>query len=273
MRVKFLSVSQHENADRLSLHLEQSLSQIAVAFGHSFLIRNVTMEEAVRHLGEEDTVISVLAEYAAIAPLAQQAGAFALERAFFHEFNSSLLKKDIMPRGTIVSPADDSDNSEAALRACLDHSGKSEIIDIKRVPLWIEKMIKSPDKMGDLVCDFDAGMILKQLVTSLYGLSSYFYETMIGKDFRINVSPVERNSKAENISPFGVYFAAVDSLLGQLKLEQEGNCLKTSVNNILDAGWRTEDCAMAGYQTITTEKVCDLVNEQIALVGELMSQY
>ena len=101
MRAKFYTVSQHENGGRLSLYLEQSLSQIAVAFGHSFLIRNVAMEEAAQHLGEDETAISILAESASFAPLAQQAGAFALERAFFHNFRSSLLKRDGSPQGTI----------------------------------------------------------------------------------------------------------------------------------------------------------------------------
>ena len=239
MRAKFYTVSQHENGGRLSLYLEQSLSQIAVAFGHSFLIRNEAMEEAAQHLGEDETAISILAESASFAPLAQQAGAFALERAFFHNFRSSLLKRDGSPQGTIVAPVDGSDKNEAAVRAHLNRIGKNDYIDIKKTPALIETLINSPENMGMVACSYDAGRILKSLATKLYGLTPYYYETMLGKGFAINAAPVEKEQKADGMSPFGMYFAAARTLLHVMKLEQEGNCLKTSIINILYAVSRT----------------------------------
>ena len=72
-------------------------------------------------------------------------------------------------------------------------------------------------------------------------------------------------------NPFGALYAASHMLKHVFNLRSEADCLLTSIQNVLEAGWRTADLhTVDPAMYISPEAVCGLISEQIELAGTLI---
>ena len=280
MRARFYTITLNRQAERLSAYLEQSLSEIAIAFGHSFLMKNTTLEEALLLFKEEGAYFHVLGDESSRASTAEALHMFAQERVFSHGVQeASLLKSEETFLGSVFSPTDDKQATLAAMTGYLQAQYKSVTsaapntlkADDGLTPALL-RLMQTPSRMGELICDFTAGQIARQAATLLSGENYYCFDTLIGNQGTLRYAHVaDRPEDPHSVSPFGMYYALASTLQFGLKLQQEADCLRAAADNVLSAGWRTRDCLLSESQSLATnDQISDLIIEQISLVGELM---
>jgi hypothetical protein len=305
MRAKILMLAGEAGFRENLRAAEQILSDVAVAFGHSLVMRGAV----ARDLTEDDIHASVL-EYDAILAVGSRAGIGNLAskmnciyglrqyKTLVGLLDISRLKDGCQPVGALVWPLLDTDaglNIAAVAAAALAKEAHSRFLLLPPQDgesAWITAASKaamyaaleappslSPEAVLEellshleenlviLTNGHDAGLT-DSLLCYLGGLGGLTYTMYAGDKRRFfAVSP-------ETGKPglFASLYAAAAMLEKNLKLTREAECLKTALDNVLASGWRARE--MGTFEkTLPDEDILRLVSEQIALAGELFESF
>lgn len=300
MRVRILMLSDSMKEKALLRTPQQALSDIAVAFGHSFIMKDQRLEgllpgivadeaDALIAAGPEASLLSAFNARVRVSALALPQG--------LRDF--SLLRIPQFPAITIVSPLEPGlECAVIAAGAALQAAGEEEAMLWAVTPgedpeLWnkaidqavspfallrpealmmasvIAKPLQHPDRPHVFMADQkDAGLLL-----SLYrGLSGagLVHSVLMGEGgFRVHVP-----GGAPGFGPslFDALYATVALLEDSLALKKEAGCLRASVDNVLASGWRDRSMDIQG-QAAGDEQIAALIGEQIELAGSLMQRF
>ncbi len=318
MRKKLMLLSGSQMAAQLSYYIQQILTDIAVTFGHSFLIiENKISELSIKEYGSSiteeaivagadcDALFSIADDEEGLKELSAGLGCILCGHLYtlpdcLSEY--SLLKSEEMPAGLISYPMT---LDKAAFALAANHlykRAKAENSTVNEIPYqgshlvsWEEvtdkvankyyimnpnrtdasaclsQLLRFPESMGVVLATKKACEILNEGAKSICGLPSFLFDVYWDdKGAKLFYVRTEQTDSAENVSPFGLLYAAVDMLKYSLQLEREAACLPACINNVLEAGWRTADIARKGQLHVTTEAIFNLISEQIELVGEFI---
>lgn len=253
MRVLFYLAAAHRRAEKLAEEMEKSLSETAVAFGHSFVIRTGAPDGI-----PEDAAAVLFAEEQEIEDMARALHMSAMVRVFPGALNTSVLANGGAVRGSV----------RRFLPGTLPGA-----LDIKALPEKLAEIIKNPQSMGDCDAEWDAGRVLISVAEALSGQRLTAYDILESPKRSLYAAPVPRKGDLNALSPFGAYYATAGAMMNVPGLEEEARCMLTAVNNVWQAGWRTGDFPYAeGVMEASRQEIGERVNEQISLVGELMNR-
>ncbi len=273
MRCKFFLATRHASANKLIKHLQNSITELAIAFGSSFTIKEVPFDDIDMSFSGRDSAMLVIGDKNDARELSKKMGLFAQMQSYLGAANVSLLKSELLAKGTVLYPMDSSKENFASFTGFIQaqRAKPENIITAENVSPVIEKLLFAPDQLDDIICDYNAGLIVKTLATDISGTQRLQFKILMGNAGKIHFVPLEDGWRSEDaVSPYGMYFAVSD-MLSRFNLEREAMCLKTANANVLKAGWRTEDCLLSSEEKLTaTSEICALIDEQIQLAGELM---
>ena len=284
---------------------EQILSAVAVAFGHSLVIRGtVSGDSAEGELlsgsGEYDALMAVGSREGMSSLAARMNCAYGLRR---YETPAGLLdisrlKDGRQLAGALVWPVVETDtglNKAAVAAAALAKVGRGRLLllppkdgdaawknAVSKAAMYAaleappslnpeevlkERLNRPEDNLVILADSRDAGL-MDSLLCHLYGLGSMCYTMHAGDGLRFfTVSP-----EPGKLALFASLYAAAAMLETNLTLTREAECLRTALDNVLSSGWRARE--MGDFEkTLPDEDILRLVNEQIALAGELFDRF
>jgi isocitrate/isopropylmalate dehydrogenase len=135
----------------------------------------------------------------------------------------------------------------------------------------LPEILMRPDKMGIIFAHPAACKAIRGLAATISGLPSFMYDCYISHQPIVYAATIS-GEVPDGDSPFSLLYAAVDMLRHSFMLAKEADCLYTSITNVLEAGWRTQDIALPGDARISTSAICSLISEQMSLVGHLIKQ-
>lgn len=258
-------------------------------------------QETVDACLESNAVLAVSRTGEGLMALA--AGLSAIQGSFHYDFPAclqpnSLLKSDALPRGCISYPLSvEAQPLKSAMRIALRQAGQSlrhipmagrsrsdwedalrqAMMDVPAVKVStgetteiLQLLIEAPDSLGHLFAPPTQALVLDSAARAVSGLQSLVRERFTSDRPIVFASRI-LGELPDGDGPFGLLYAAADMLAGALKLPREAECLRTSTTNVLDAGWRTPDIAVAGSPRIGTSAICGLIREQISLAGQLLT--
>ena len=137
----------------------------------------------------------------------------------------------------------------------------------------IECLIGAPTDIGILVAPAYAGQMCLSLATSLHGAPMLLHDACIGNKVSVYEPFIPAHVKANNdLNPLGAISSVASLLRYSLKLEQEADCVASAIKNVMDAGWRTADMTSMG-DGVSCYKMQQLISDQINLAGELLQQH
>ncbi|MGI6215510.1 MAG: hypothetical protein ACOYIT_06525 [Christensenellales bacterium] len=271
MRYKFSFATRHARANKLIQHVQNSLAELAIAFGSSFTIKETGFSDI--SFKDKDSASLIIGDKNDMQELSDKLELFAQVQSYSGAANISLLKSELLAKGTVLYPIDSSDEKFASFTGLIQAQKHmpQNIITAETVHPFIEKLLFAPDQLGDVVCDYNAGLIVKTLATAISGTQQLQFKILMGNAGKLHFVPLADGWYKDNaLSPYGLYFAVSD-MLSRFNLEREAMCLQTANANVLKAGWRTEDCLLSSEEKLTTTaEICSLIDEQIQLAGELM---
>lgn len=258
MRARFYYAALHPTARALAEEMEQSIMEIAIAFGHSFLVKAIGMDEAPRVLEEENAVLMLLGANEAEAE--GLLGCYANKRTFIFE-------RQEQRRCDVYSPVSKDEDVQQLL---FDYAARNllppPIISEADGAERVQKIIQSPETVERSVCGYTAGIYVKAAALAMMQSEKLTFDTLIGSDRPVySIPPFALNL-------YALYFALSEALNTVLNLKREANCLQTTVQNVRSAGWRTEPTGDENMQVGSVQEICTLINEQLSLVGEMMNR-
>ena len=310
MRAKIMLLPGNDIGERLCAIAEEVLTDVAVAFGHTFsLLREKIGESSIRAYDTpltEETVNACLMADAVLLGDTDCAGAdtllqaleipyrmrtFALKgngRNCFYLLMTTdtdaatigstmqkafeLAKLEDMPL-SLVFP---SGKSALDFRAAL-HVRESDFPTVKATeltpPKAVDVLVHAPDMLGVFVVPPYAGSMLCAMATTLHGAPMMLFDACEGKNTSVFAPVVSLDTQADDeINPMGMVFSIARLLRDALSLEREADCVEAAVNNVLAAGWRTPDM-FGAKETIGTYKMLQLISDQINLAGEFLTPH
>jgi len=284
---------------------QQALGAVAVAFGHSLVMREAGLsdeseETAVAQAFESEAVVLAAGQERASA-FARRLGCFAGLRPYdFPEAAQafSRLKSGELPGGAVVWPLSglDVQLNKAAVSAVAQAAQGGEPLALcppaeqesvwksaaSRAAMYAAQPAPSVRAMEDVFTDrltalsrrqavwapHQGALLLDRLLCHLGGCAPLAYTVYLAEDRCLHVPETDGRSA---LSLFSMLYAAADLLKRSLRLEREADCLKTAVDNVLASGWRTAELPEGG-KTVPAEEIVRLVGEQVALAGELFDR-
>ncbi len=300
MRAKILMLTDSVKSKALMRVVQQALNDIAVAFGHSFIMKDQQMDS-------QHTILPELGEYQAVMAVGS-------EKALLETFDPmwrintlklpsgladfSLLRIPHFPVITLISPMRDGMDSaimaaSAALRIASDNNamvwavssavntgdfteamnraaGPYALSSPEALPVEavIGKPLQHPDKDHVFFADQKTAGLILALFKGLSGagLSHGVY----GKEHM----SVHLAGGVPGMMPglFDALYMTVDALDTSLSLKKEAGCLQASVDNVLASGWRARDMDIIG-ESAGDDQIAALIGEQIELAGSLMQRF
>lgn len=303
MRAKIILLFEQEEARPVLRLAGQTLSDIAIAFGHSFSMLEGELS-AYSSLESLDSFDGIL--FAGSRDAAQELA----ERVSCHSGISKSnaphglsdligIKQEDAKAPAVVWPVKTQEESlhKTAVFAC--HAAKEEGERLYLVPpeldseLWTQALSKAamysaqetPERLSleDAMikgigssqaalyfASFHDSKLLRRLWDHLFGQEVLGFVRYQGDERSfVAVNPVPTLGKP---GLFSALYAAASLLKHSLNLPHEAECLKTVVDNVLTSGWRTPDFDEQGEKAITENQALRLVQEQVALAGELFDQ-
>ncbi len=259
MRARFYYAALHPKANALAEEMEKSLTEISIAFGHSFLMKAIGLEDVPRTMEEENAVTMLLG--ADETEAAGRMGCFAIKRSFLFE------KAEEQIRCDVLSPAlKDADAQQLLFDYAARNLLPPPIISEEDGAERVMKMIRSPETASLSVCGYTAGVYVKAAARAMMAKEELVFDTLIGGKGSLLAVP------ASAMNLYAPYYALAEGLETILHLKREANCLQTTVHNVLTAGWRAEATADGRTQAASLQEICTLINEQLSLVGEMMNR-
>ncbi len=318
MRAKIMFLSGDAPSKALVLAIQGVLEDLAIAFGHSFIMKEDKVADAsVQAFGSPMTqetidacqdvncVLAISRSGQGVEALAQGLNACAGSVSFHMPQcmgTHSLLKSGALPEGVIVYPMSMVQGPFVQAAQAVYQGASRAGLPVREIPftgklretwekasgaeaarhpqtarlvssldLTLPEIIRQPEKLGVIFAQPASCKTIRMLVESLSGLPSFIYDCYI-RQKPIVYAVTLSGEVPDGDSPFGLLYAAADMLNYSFGLPKEGDCLNTSVTNVLEAGWRTQDIALAGDARIGTGAICSLISEQISLVGKLINQ-
>lgn len=297
MRAKILMLSDSVKSKALLRTPQQALNDMAVAFGHSFIMKDQPLDNGNLDLEDyqgtlvaasEEVLLGVFDAKIRVSTLALPGG--------LTEF--SLLKTPSFPVISVVTPVDqDLETASKAALTALQKAGETgemvwavksgskidligeaiqrvaspyaftvpEAVSLAQV---IYKPMQFPDRQHIFLADHASADILLGLFHGLavVGLCHTIY-------YDDNYQ-VYRPGGVPGLAPrlFDALYATVAMLEEGLRLKKEAGCLQASVDNVLASGWRARDMDIVG-EMAGDDQISELIGEQIELAGSLMQRF
>jgi len=305
MRAKFLLLAE-KPAYREGLRWAQELlSELAVAFSHSFLMREDILQDRQPELAAlalEHEVILLAGSRSSAETCAESLGCFAgLTRLNLSEASGELsrLKEGKAPAADLFWPltGDNPIISKLAVAVCAhakregkpiilcqDESrgdweaifGKAAMYAALPVPdslpfeQTLDRILFHPQQQALVVAPPGQSAMLRSLLCYLGG-AEHLQHTVYLSDHRplFHVTPV---TDQQGLPLFALLYAAKDAVKFALGLNREADCLETAIDNVLQSGWRTSEFGLLP-KTIAHEEAIRLMVEQVQLAGELMERF
>ena len=177
-----------------------------------------------------------------------------------------LLSQDADMRLCHVSPTGDSRESwEAAVRV-QEAQFPAVPAAALTAPEAVTEMIRSPQRMGLLLCPPYAGSVLAAAGTALCAHPNVIHDLTLD-DEGMGVYAAMLPEPGKEPDPLSAALAVAKLLRFSLRLQREGACLEAAVRNVAASGWEGEDGS-----PISGEGVLRLICEQITVAGELMQR-
>ena len=142
-------------------------------------------------------------------------------------------------------------------------------------PDAVSQLILSPGQLGLLLCPPYAGGILHAAATALCSQPVLIHDILPDEEtgvYSAHIPRREEEGAEEEPNPLSIALSIAQMLRWSLRLPREAACVEAAVNNVLSAGWRTADMARSGSPRVGTQAIVELICEQIAVAGELMSK-
>lgn len=260
MRAKFYYAALHPKANALAEEMEQSLTEIAIAFGHSFLMKAIGLEDVPHTIEEENAVTLLLG--ADETDVGGKTGCFAAKRSFLFEKTEEQVRCDVL--SPLLKDAD-------AQQLLFDYAARNllppPIVSEEDGAERVMKMIRLPETAPLSVCGYTAGVYVKAAARAMMANEELVFDTLIGGKSHVLAVP------ASAMNLYAPYYALAEGLETMLNLKREANCLQTTVHNVRSAGWRTEVADDDAHtRAASLQEICTLINEQLSLVGEMMNR-
>ena len=302
MRAKFLFLAE-QGTYREDLRLAQAaLSELALAFSHSFLMREMTVntKEAIQdalQLAQDQDALLLAGSSQFVLETAQKLGAFAglVQLNQVDVDGLSRLKAGAVPAATLVWPLDEEEAEPAktAVHACAlakQQQRQLAFICTQRTAGWqaainkaalyaalstpeglsldqaLAQLLYTPDEAPLLMVSARDAAFIRHLLTYLGGTEQLLFEAYLREDTQIQA--VLPFGQQKELPFFAMLYAAADALRQVPNLKREADCLQTAISNVLASGWRTSELGV-GEKTISREQAIDLVSQQVQLAGAL----
>lgn len=306
MRAKILFVAENNTCREDARPVQQALAELAIAFSHSFTMREIGFkpEAGFGDLADAVSDADAVLLLGSIG-FAEQA-ALALDAFAGHvQLNSntglaelSRLKTGAAPELELVWPLDDKPAAlgKAAVFMCAlaKKNGKRlRYIRSQGTGYWQDSLnqaakyaavpppsgitledqlieILEPGQPGCIsLCPKEQAAVLTVLLSYLGG-SELTQHVAYMSDKKPSFAALV--TKEQRLPLFSVLYAAVDAVRGALKLEREAACLETAIDNVISSGWRTMEFGLT-EKTISSDEVIRLIAEQIQLAGQLYERF
>ncbi len=315
MRARIMMMSGGPAARRLALPVQDVISSVAVAFGHSFVIKEEKIgkdsqqaygspmtQEAIEASADCEAVLVVSGTSRGVDALAAGLGCQLKTRVFdvpSQLAQHSLLRSAQQPGGVLATPLE---GGEQGIRRAVELTKGIMVqknMPVQEVPLggahradWLQAtdlfsipqedrvrtlpqalrmLVAEPGDMGIWFVSSSAFAALDSTARALSGLRGMARLSCLAeKPLVFGIDDLQ--DELQDNHPFGLLWAVADMLEGALNLHREAECLRTAVDNVLNAGWRTADLSEPGLPTVAAEGICRLIQEQLSLVGELMQR-
>ncbi|NLG57662.1 MAG: hypothetical protein GX540_04550 [Clostridiales bacterium] len=300
MRAKILMLSDSLNAKALLRTPQQAISDLAVAFGHSFIMKDRQLDgtsfsleaeeaQAVLAAGSEDALLKVFDARVRLSVLALPQG--------LKDF--SLLRIPEFPTLTFVSPLKPGfDCAVLAARTTLKAAGGQEAMvwamaSGEETGQWeeavskaaspyalsapktlslsaaVSKPLQFPQQQHIFLADSDAAGLMLGLYRGLSG-AGLAHSVYLGEgELKVYLAGGVPGYEARLFDALNATTALID---GGLKLKKEAGCLQASVGNVLASGWRARDMDIEG-NAVGDDQIAALLGEQIDLAGSLMQRF
>ena len=137
----------------------------------------------------------------------------------------------------------------------------------------VQALLLAPSDVGMMVVPSYVGEMCLTLATCLHGAPMLLHDACVGNKVSVVEPFVPDRVKAnDDINPLGAVSAVASLLRYSLHLNQEADCVLLAVRNVLDSGWRTPDMTSMG-DGVGCYKMLQLISDQINLAGELLQQH
>ena len=133
-------------------------------------------------------------------------------------------------------------------------------------PDAIRDMITAPERMGMLLCPPYAGGIMLSAGAALCTHPNIIHDFAFDESIGVYAPWIPRDGSVPG--PFAAALAVGKMLRCSLKLSREAACLEAALSNVIVGGWETKEDGGA----LTGSDVVELIGEQIAVAGELMTK-
>ena len=132
----------------------------------------------------------------------------------------------------------------------------------------VKSLIKSPERMGLILCPPYAGGILLAAASALCRHPEIMHEMALEEN--IGVYSAWLPEEGEEAAPFSAALSVSKLLRYSLRMPREAACVEAAVNNVIASGWRMK--SQGGDGAVSGEGVMDRICEQITVAGELMQR-
>lgn len=269
MRFNVNIATDGEKAKRIYAILDRVIYELGLAFKHSVGIRQYNQanlsQELIKSESDNDIFINI-GQYYHLNDI----GANYSFRPYFNlpkTMISSLLKNNIMPNGCIAMPLVNGEEAFEYLSSLLKQYGFKSYLDDNNLTA---RLCYSPDKLGNVVFDYQNGLFIKSLIDNMYSLNGMWFEyCMSGNSQKLYIVMPSDRSNIDDVSPYGALYALAYAL-NDNKLYNESECLYNITNNVSVELWRTGDIYFDGARAATNTEICDIIIEQISVVGRVM---
>lgn len=306
MSAKIIFVAENNACREDARPVQQALSELAIAFSHSFTMREVAyhpednLQDFSTGLLDADAVL-LLGSADFSAKLALSLGGFAghvLLNIKDGRKELGRLKNEAAPSLELVWPLENKPVAvgKAAVSVCAlaKKSGKSaRYVRSLDTGFWQDSLNQAAKYSA---IPPPNGVSMKELLTEILGSAQPGPVTMASSgnagvlDVLLNYlggSELLRHIEYlsddrpvyaavsgghHRLSLFSVLYAAADAVRGALKLEREAGCLETAIDNVISSGWRTMDFGLS-EKTVAGEEIIRLIAEQIQLAGQLYERF
>ncbi len=193
-----------------------------------------------------------------------------LTNAFRQAF--SLAKSEDMPVHFIAPSSNKRNDMLSAVKA---QRGFFSSIDAKEISPQegVEYLIYNPQEVGVLLLPPYASSMLTHMATLLHGVPMLLFDQAVSQTAFVYAPLLEKDISKDEVNPLGTFYAVAQMLREALHLEKEADCIEAAIQNVLHAGWRTEDMPVTNEALlISKERMKELVTEQIVLAGELLNK-
>lgn len=305
MRAKILFLTTHSEYRQSLRFIQQALSELAIAFSHSFVMREMSLKEdlsdgdLLQAIKEHDAVMlaGTVDGEKRIARLINCHSKYSMLNQLDALDSLSRLKASHLPKADLVWPMDETTPiNKTAVTACAlsKKQGKPLVLletdatrawseplnravmyaalptpEVRALEELIQGLLHASQYTPLVLCAKSEARLLTYLLLYIGGTEQLAFEEMLSDTLAVQY--VQPQAQKKEVPLFAGLYATVKLVRDSLKLEREADCLETVVTNVLQSGWRTPEFGI-GEKTISSDEVLELMTQQIQLAGELFER-